>query len=117
MYIQMMTTVSIPDDLRKRLKRLAGQFDTTQAEIIQRALDLFERSKDSITDQKNQANTQESQLTSSTNPREIQINQYLDECIAQMNQKYPKLAKNLAILQNSPVDINSVILDKWNLQY
>ena len=36
------SSVAIDDELRKRLKILAAKYDTTQAEIIRRALDVFE---------------------------------------------------------------------------
>jgi hypothetical protein len=37
-----MTSVTISEKLRKRLKKLAAEYDTTQGEIIERALDMME---------------------------------------------------------------------------
>jgi hypothetical protein len=38
----MVSSVAIDDDLRRKLKLLAAKYDTTQAEIIRRALEFFE---------------------------------------------------------------------------
>ncbi|MFQ6126017.1 MAG: hypothetical protein ACE5R6_15630 [Candidatus Heimdallarchaeota archaeon] len=41
----MVSSVAIDDDLRRKLKLLAAKYDTTQAEIIKRAIELFEARK------------------------------------------------------------------------
>ncbi|MHA1971730.1 MAG: hypothetical protein ACTSW1_01985 [Candidatus Hodarchaeales archaeon] len=38
----MVSSVAIDDEIRRRLKLLAAKYDTTQAEIIKRALEAFE---------------------------------------------------------------------------
>lgn len=38
----MTTTVTVDDDTRKKLKRLAAVLDATQGEVIERALRLYE---------------------------------------------------------------------------
>ncbi|MHC1592312.1 MAG: hypothetical protein ACXQS8_09510 [Candidatus Helarchaeales archaeon] len=38
----MHSSITIPDELRKKIKRLAALFNTSQVEIIQRAMQLFE---------------------------------------------------------------------------
>lgn len=38
----MSSSVAIDDELRRKLKILAAKYDTTQAEIIKKALELFE---------------------------------------------------------------------------
>ena len=40
----MASTVTIDNDLRKRIKKLAAELDTTQGEIIREAIELFEMS-------------------------------------------------------------------------
>ncbi len=42
----MVSSVAIDDQLRQKLKILAAKYDTTQAEIIKRALALLETSED-----------------------------------------------------------------------
>jgi len=42
----MVSSVAIDDQLRQKLKILAAKYDTTQAEIIRRAIALLEASED-----------------------------------------------------------------------
>lgn len=49
----MPSSVTIPDELRRKIKQLAAFFDTSQAEIIERAITEYERlhiPKDDIND-------------------------------------------------------------------
>ncbi len=39
----MPSSVTVDDDLRKKLKKLAAELDTTQGEIISRAVSLYEK--------------------------------------------------------------------------
>lgn len=41
--INMPSSVTIPDELRRKIKQLAAFFDTSQAEIIERAITEFEQ--------------------------------------------------------------------------
>lgn len=38
----MTTTVTVDDEIRRKLKRLAAMLDATQGEVIERALELYE---------------------------------------------------------------------------
>ena len=42
-YLNMPSSVTIPDELRRKIKQLAAFFDTSQAEIIERAITEFEQ--------------------------------------------------------------------------
>lgn len=46
--VEMVSSVAIDDALRQKLKMLAATYDTTQAEIIRRAISLLE-AKDMVT--------------------------------------------------------------------
>ena len=47
----MTTSVTVHDDIRRKLKRLAAMLDITQAEVIERALILYE---DQVSSQRSQ---------------------------------------------------------------
>ncbi len=51
----MPTSITIPDQLRKKIKKMAALLDTSQAEIISRAIDEYEMKylpKETFTDPK-----------------------------------------------------------------
>ena len=52
-YFHVPSSVTIPDDLRRKIKQLAAFFDTSQADIIKRAITEYEQlhvPKEDITD-------------------------------------------------------------------
>ncbi len=52
-YFHVPSSVTIPDDLRRKIKQLAAFFDTSQADIIMRAISEYEQlhvPKEDITD-------------------------------------------------------------------
>jgi len=79
----MVSSVAIDDDLRRKLKLLAAKYDTTQAEIIRRAIKLF-AARESIPEHRISFRVREeleraSAIVFRTNPRRKRIVEALNK--------------------------------------
>jgi len=94
-----MTSVTISEKLRKRLKKLAAEYDTTQGEIIERALDMMEGKK---------LNTKDL----AKNDKEIE--NILNKISQEVRQKDPRLKRIHEILEADGISIDDVISYTWD---
>jgi hypothetical protein len=107
-----MTTVTISDDLRRKLKLLAARYDTSQAEIIRRAIETFENQgahnsrvdgpdfvfPDNVPEEKKQ-----------------RILKELEDDAREFEQKFPKLAEIHRELQNRPDILEEATIGNWEI--
>lgn len=114
-----MTTVTISDKLRQKLKRLAAKYDTTQSEIIKIALDLFEKYEHQI--DFNQSGKNHIKNISSSEPsndaRKEKVEKVLADCVANFEKKYPEIAKRRKILQQNIHLLEEVTIGNWSLPF
>ncbi len=114
-----MTSVTISDDLRRKLKRLAAKYDTTQAEIIARALEIFEKyenrrivdasSKDLKSDDvpaKNLDDTKKSKILTLL----LEINTQFENDFPEIAERRKDLRQNIALL-------DEVLIKNWALPF
>src|SRR5271157_2548293 len=96
-----MTSVTISDDLRQKLKRLAAKYDTTQAEIIRRSVETFEKYEK---EQKIGVGANMPPLKSSVveDDRRQKVEKMLAEATAEFEEKYPEIARRRKELAEHP---------------
>jgi uncharacterized protein YcaQ len=111
-----MTTVTISDELRKRLKRLAAKYDTNQAEIIERALEIFEKleSGQDILPRTKSELERESPVDKT---RMQQIRAMLAEARADFEQKYPNIAQSHKRLRQNLHLLEEASIGRWDLPF
>ena len=111
-----MTSVTIPDELRKKLKRLAAKYDTSQAEIIRKSLEIFEKYEQ---DAENMPSEQEHWLDKMpiSESRRKYLKEYLAKITAEFEEKYPDVAKSLEKLRNNPQIIEEATIGNWDLPF
>jgi predicted transcriptional regulator len=97
-----MTSVTIPEKIRKRLKKLAAEYDTTQGKIIEMALDVMENKSNVIREKPNKDN---------------EIEQILREVSEKVRERDPKLKKRREILEKEGISINEVIAYSWGFNF
>jgi len=92
------TTVTVDDDIRKKLKRLAAVLDATQGEVIERALRLYEE----------QVMRQRSQRKISRSVLEA-----LKEASLRIRRSDPKWARTSRTIETSSVSLEEFIAASW----
>ncbi len=97
-HIIIMTSVTISEELRKRLKKLAAKYDTTQGKIIEMALDLIE----------NKIN-----ITGEGSLKNEKFNKILDEISQKARNENPNLKKRREILEKEGISIDEIIGYSW----
>lgn len=112
----MMTTVTISDELRKKLKRLAAKYDTNQAEIIRKSLEIFERyennPQESIMNKKEEDNKN---LISNQQVSSFDVK--LEQITKEFELKYPKIAKYYKNLRKNPKRMEEITITNWELPF
>jgi len=112
----MMTTVTISDELRKKLKRLAAKYDTNQAEIIRKSLEIFERyennPQESIMNKKEEDNKN---LISNQQVSSFDVK--LEQITKEFELKYPKIAKYYKNLRKNPKIMEEITITNWELPF
>ena len=93
-----MTSVTISEELRKRLKKLAAKFDTTQGKIIEMALDLIENKLSYV------------KKVKITNEK---VNKILNEISQEVQRKNPNLKKRREALKKEGISIDDIIGYSW----
>lgn len=100
------------------MKRLAAKFDTTQADIIERALEAFERpgwTRPHV----------DEPLSDPRAPAEVPpggkardpLQQVLQEARAHFEQHYPQLAESHAVLRRNLHLLDGAITGRWELPF
>ncbi|MHA1266801.1 MAG: hypothetical protein ACTSRS_16310 [Candidatus Helarchaeota archaeon] len=93
-----MTSVTIPEELRKRLKKLAAKYDTTQGKIIEMALNLMENKNNNL------------EALSIKNEK---VNNLLTQISERARKRNPKLKKRREILEKEGITIDEIIGYSW----
>ena len=114
-----MTTVTISDELRQKLKRLAAKYDTTQSDIIKRALDLFEKYEQQLNFNQSEKNhtKSNSSIEPSDNARKSKVEKVIADCVANFEKKYPEIAKCRKKLQQNIHLLEEVTIGNWSLPF
>ncbi len=99
------TTVAIDKELRKRLRKLSAWLDITQAEVIKRALSLFE--KEII------QNMQTPKKQNYNKKSESDIEKILKDATKVIWEKDPERRTLQRKLSAGPEIIDDFILDNW----
>ncbi|MCS4540807.1 MAG: hypothetical protein HY929_00560 [Euryarchaeota archaeon] len=97
----MVTTVTVNNEMRKKLKKLAAMLDTTQGEVIKKAIELFEKQA-----------LQERKLKYPS-----KVDKILNEASAKIRASDPKWAKISKIIESSTVPIETVIATSWGTEF
>lgn len=95
-----MTSVTIPEDLRKRLKKLAAKYDTTQVKIIKMALDLMENKKVEKVSRKNK-----------------KVEKILNEISQKIRKNNQELKKRREKLEKEGISIEDIIGYSWGFDF
>lgn len=112
----MMTTVTISDELRKKLKRLAAKYDTSQADIIEKALEILEKlekGQETFPDAKNKSKN----ILPIDDVRQQQVQKMLAETRAEFEQKYPDLARSHKHLRQNLHLLEDATIGHWELPF
>ena len=111
-----MTSVTISDDLRQKLKRLAAKYDTTQAEIIRRSVETFEKYEK---EQNIGIATKMQSLKSSLvdDDRRQKVEKMLVKATAEFEEKYPEIARRRKELAENPEIIEEVTIGNWDITF
>jgi len=114
-----MTTVTINDELRKKLKRLAAKYDTNQADIIKRALELFEKyERKQYLDRFMNINEEETESTKALDDtRKSKILEMLAEAITKFEKKYPEIALRRKKLRQNIDLFDEITMTNWALPF
>lgn len=93
-----MTSVTISEKLRKRLKQLAAKYDTTQGKIIEMALDLIENKK---------------RIDEINMGKENEIEKILKKVSQEVREKDPKLNTRRKLLEKKGISIDDIVGYTW----
>ncbi len=111
-----MTTVTISDELRKKLKRLAAKYDTNQAEIIEKAVEIFEK-VESGQEVYVPIRDQLKPTTPADKAREQQIKLLLADSRAEFERKYPNIARSHKRLRENLHLSEEATIGHWDLPF
>lgn len=111
-----MTSVTINDNLRRKLKLLAAKYDTNQAEIIRRSVELFEKiengeiqiEKDAIDN--NVKNYENKNLLQ-------QFQQDLDKATENFEKNYPEISQFYKELRKDSDILEEITIKNWDLPF
>jgi predicted DNA-binding protein len=114
-----MTTVTISDKLRQKLKQLAAKYDTTQADIIKKALELFEKYEPQIDFNRSKKHNLEKNGSSesSDNARNAKVKKVLAEAVANFETNYPEIAQRRKKLQQNLHLLDEATITNWSLPF
>ncbi len=111
-----MTTVTISDELRQKLKLLAAKYDTNQAEIIKKAVEIFEK-VESGQEVYVPVRDQLKPSTPADEAREQHIKVILAEARAEFEQKYPDIARSHKRLRENLHLLEEATISHWDLPF
>ena len=94
----MTTTVTVDDEIRRKLKRLAAVLDATQGEVIERALSLYE---DQVLGQRSKRRTPKRVLEA------------LKQASSKIRQSDPEWARISQKVEDATVSIEESISTAW----
>lgn len=97
-----MTSVTISERLRRRLKQLAAKFDTTQGKIIEMALELMD---------------QKENITKEVYKKDNEVEHILKEISQELRNKNPNIKKRRSILEKEGISIDDVIGYTWGFSF
>ena len=103
-----MTSVTISDKIRKKLKELAAKFDTTQGKIIEEALKIFERKIQEI-------KLEEIKLEEIN--EDTEITEILRKESKKLRENNPKLQSRRKKLEQKGITINEIISYTWGSDF
>lgn len=114
-----MTTITISDKLRQKLKQLVSKYDTTQADIIKKALELFEKYEPQIDfDRSKNHNLEKNRFSeSSDNGRNAKVKKVLAEAITNFGTNYPEIAQLRKKLQQNLPLLDEATIANWSLPF
>ncbi|MHA1379180.1 MAG: hypothetical protein ACTSRG_12430 [Candidatus Helarchaeota archaeon] len=95
-----MTSVTIPEELRKKLKKLAAKYDTTQGKIIEMALNLMENKMVEKITEKNK-----------------KVEKILKEISQKIRKNDQELNKRREKLEKKGISIEDVIGYSWGVDF
>lgn len=98
----MTTTVTVDDDVRKKLKRLAAVLDATQGEVIERALRLYEE-----------------QVMGQRSKRKISrsVLEALKEASSKIRHSDPKWARISRTIEDTSVSLEEFVAASWGKEF
>lgn len=92
------STVTVSDETRRKIKRLAALLDTTQNRIVERAIALFERE------------ILKKQKKKRLNPK---VKKALEEAKRIVKERDPEFYERMMKLKSAEIDIEEVISERW----
>ena len=114
-----MTSVTISDELRRKLKRFAAKYDTTLADIIEKALEIFEKYE--VQQNLNILRKELVENNNSTqfidNAQYAKIKKTLTEVMEEFERSFPKIAQQRRDLRQNLALLDEVIIEKWALPF
>ncbi|MHA1652140.1 MAG: hypothetical protein ACTSYB_18315 [Candidatus Helarchaeota archaeon] len=101
------TTITIDQQVRRKLKKIASILGISQGEVIKRALNLFEKT---LLDELNKNKIVKQNLKH----KKIDIEKILEDATKKVWKMYPECKKIQKILQTGPESIDNFIITEWN---
>ena len=95
-----MTSVTIPEELRKKLKKLAAKYDTTQGKIIEMALNLMEN-----------------KMVEKISKKNKKVEKILNEISKKIRKNDQELKKRREKLEKKGISIEDVIGYSWGVDF
>jgi len=92
------TTVTVDDDIRRKLKRLAAVLDATQGEVIEKALTLYE---DQVLGQRAQRKVP------------ARVLEAMKEASAKVRRSDPEWARNSRRIETAAISVEESISAAW----
>jgi len=111
-----MTSVTISDDLRRKLKVLAAKYDTNQAEIIKKSVELFEK----VENGEIQIEKSHDEIKTKNNENLTRLQQFkqdLDKATENFENNYPEIAQFYKQLRKNPENLEEITINHWDLPF
>jgi ribosomal protein L10 len=102
------TTVAIDQNIRKKIKKLSSLLDISQGEVIERALNIFEK------EILKQFNEKKELLGKSTSAEKLDVKSILEEASKKVWAQDPKRKAIQEKLQTGPETIDDFIITNWD---
>ena len=114
-----MTSVTISDELRRKLKRFAAKYDTTQSVIIEKALEIFEKyeAQQNLNMLRKELVENNKSAQTTDNAQYAKIRKTLIEVMEEFERKFPKIALQRRDLRQNLALLDEVIIEKWALPF
>ena len=114
-----MTSVTISDELRRKLKKFAAKYDTTQADIIEKALEIFEKyeAQQNLNIFRKELVENNKSAQTIDNAHYAKIKKTLNEIFEEFERNFPKIAQQRRDLRQNLALLDEVIIEKWALPF